>query len=81
MVLPYFEMQCEKLKHELSTLLSKYYENVKFNIILVNKFTVGFFPILKIDFLKRYNPLSFMSITVRDALAIVSMVRPYVTFL
>ena len=39
--LPYFGFQSEKLKSELTSLLDKYFNNVKFNIILVNKHTVG----------------------------------------
>ena len=37
--LPYFELQSEKLKVE--SLLNKYFENIKFKIVLVNKQTIG----------------------------------------
>ena len=39
--LPYFGYQSEKLKTELLTLLQKYFPDIKFIIILVNKNTIG----------------------------------------
>ena len=39
--LPYFGLQSEKLKLELTSLLNKYFENIKFKIVLVNKQTIG----------------------------------------
>ena len=39
--LPYFGLQSEKFKLELTSLLNKYFENVKFKIVLVNKQTIG----------------------------------------
>ena len=39
--LPYFGLQSEKLKLELTSLLNKYLENIKFKIVLVNKQTIG----------------------------------------
>ena len=39
--MPYFGQQSEKLKTELLYLLSKYFKNVDFNIVLVNSFKVG----------------------------------------
>jgi hypothetical protein len=41
--LPYFGHQSEKLKSELATLLSKYFKEKSFKIILVNSFTIGSF--------------------------------------
>ena len=41
--MPYFGQQSEKLKIELLFLLSKYFKNVDFNIVLVNSFKVGSF--------------------------------------
>ena len=41
--MPYFGQQSEKLKTELLFLLSKYFKNVDFNIVLVNSFKVGSF--------------------------------------
>ena len=40
---PYLGPYSEKLKSELFCLLSKYFPNSKFTIILVNKFTIGSF--------------------------------------
>ena len=40
-VLPYFGYQSEKLRRELNILLSKYFSNILFKIISVNKFTIG----------------------------------------
>ena len=40
---PYFGAQSEKLKDELQKLLSKYFIGVRFDIVLVNKFTIGSF--------------------------------------
>ena len=39
---PYFGSQSEKLE-ELCALFRKYFLNVEFKIVLVNKFTVGYF--------------------------------------
>ena len=39
--LPYFGLQSEKLKLQLTSLLNKYFENIKFKILLVNKQTIG----------------------------------------
>ena len=39
--LPYFGLQSEKLKLELTSLRNKYFENNKFKIVLVNKQTIG----------------------------------------
>ena len=39
--LPYFGLQSEKLKLELTSLLNKYFENIKFKTVLVNKQTIG----------------------------------------
>ena len=39
--LQYFGNQSEKFKTELNTLLNKYFKDLNFNIILVNKFTIG----------------------------------------
>ena len=41
--IPYFGQQSEKLKTELIFLISKYFKNVDFNIVLVNSFKVGSF--------------------------------------
>ena len=38
--LPYFRLQSEKLKLELTSLLNKYFENIKFKIVPVNKQTI-----------------------------------------
>ena len=40
---PYLGPYSEKLKSELLRLLSKYFPNSKFTVILVNKFTIGSF--------------------------------------
>ena len=40
-VLLYFGYQSEKLRRELDILLSKYFFNILFKIISVNKFTIG----------------------------------------
>ena len=40
---PYFGSQSEKLKEELLALIGKYFLNTEFKIVLVKKFTVGFF--------------------------------------
>ena len=39
--LPYSGLQSQKLKLELTSLLNKYSENIKFKIVLVNKQTIG----------------------------------------
>ena len=39
--LSYFGLQAEKLKLELKSLLNKYFENIKFKIVLVNKQIIG----------------------------------------
>ena len=39
--LPYFGLQSEKLKLELTSLLNKYFENIKFKVVPVNKQTIG----------------------------------------
>ena len=39
--LPYFGLKSEKWKLELTSLLNKYFENIKFKIVLVNKQTIG----------------------------------------
>ena len=39
--LPYSGLQSQKLKLELTSLLNKYFENIKFKIVLVNKQTIG----------------------------------------
>ena len=41
--LPYFGYQSDKLSSELRLLLSKYFGNLTFNIILTNKYTIGSF--------------------------------------
>ena len=41
--LPYFGHQSEKMKSELSALLSKYFKDKSFKIVLVNMFTIGSF--------------------------------------
>ena len=41
--LPYFGSQSDKLKRELSSLLSNFFYNTEFHIILVNKFSIGSF--------------------------------------
>ena len=38
---PYFGVQSEKLRDELLALLTKYFSDVKFKIVLVNNFRVG----------------------------------------
>ena len=40
---PYFGSQSEKLKEELRVLIEKYFLNTECKIVLVNKFTVGYF--------------------------------------
>ena len=39
--LPYFGTQSEKLKSELESLLGKFFLHIDFEIILINKFTIG----------------------------------------
>ena len=39
--LPYFGLQSEKIKLELTLLLNKYSENIKLKIVLINKQTIG----------------------------------------
>ena len=41
--IPYFGVQSEKLKHELNVLLSKYFTEVNFRIVLTNNFRIGSF--------------------------------------
>ena len=41
--LPYFGVQSEKLKHDLCSLVTKFYPHIDMNIVLINKFTIGSF--------------------------------------
>jgi hypothetical protein len=40
-VLPFFGTQSEKLKKDLVSLLSKYFPQIEFKVILVNKYKIG----------------------------------------
>ena len=42
-VFPFFGVQSEKLKQELTSLLEKFYPQIDVNVILINKFKIGSF--------------------------------------
>ena len=41
--LPFFRYQSEKLKARMTTFFNKYFQDIRFNIILVNNFRIGSF--------------------------------------
>ena len=64
--MPYFGQQSEKFKTGLLFLLSKYFKNVHFNIVLINSFKVGSSFHIKIGFLRQCVLFSYINLVVHD---------------
>ena len=63
-VFPYFGHQSQKMQEQLSSLFTKYFNDIQFNILLINNFKIGSFFIIKIDFQKICRLLWFINLVV-----------------
>ena len=62
--IPYFGAQSEKLRDELLVLLTKYFSDIKFKIVLVNNFVLLAYFVIMMCFLPLCDRLSFTRIVV-----------------
>ena len=61
-IFPYFGHQSQKMQEELSSLFIKYFNDIQFNILLINDFKIGSFFIIKIDFQRNCELLWFINL-------------------
>ena len=63
-VFPYFGHQSQKMQEELSSLFTKYFNDIQFNILLINNFKIGSFFIIKLGFQRTCGLLWFINLVV-----------------